>query len=343
MSVLKDSLWFTEQFQHLHKSGLGCAESLTVLAGSAPQAQFAALIYGVLASVKKGRGLSRSLGRYSHYFNEHYVAMIQIGEITGCLNEVLEALLHYQQLDLKVRESLRSAFAYPILTMSLMLIMLVFMFIFIIPQFRPIFDEAHTVLPVYTRALFALSFFMKSDGGMILLFMLIVFFLFKKMRGAVFKRLQFRFVLIRLPVLGAVYHNWLLFVFFSALALGVRSGLSMQQSFKLMFNLFHLTPFESILQSMQYDLEQGLSLEKVFDRREWFPPICRAMFMVAEAGGGLDTQLHALADYFQKNLNQKIESFRLWLEPSLLLLSGFVVGGVVLGLYQPLFQLGGAL
>ena len=338
---LKQSLWFTEQFQQLHQSGLGFSDSLLLLEKSCPEPCFTQVIHKILRSVKKGRAFSQSLKQYPDYFSETYLAMIAVGEQSGTLTQVFAELSAYLNLHLRLRQSLVQALTYPALILILMAGMMLFLLWFVIPQFEAIFAQFKAPLPWLTAGLFTFVHHLK-----IIVLSVVVsgifgsIFLRKPLiqRWKIFKK---KTHLLHCPGIGRYYQEWLLMFLFKTLGLSLKSGLSLQQAMLLLPKLFGTTPFSQLILLLQQDLQAGHPLEKIFDKKEYFPEICNAYIKIASVSGALDQQLSHLAQHFEGRIYHKINQLKILLEPLILLVTGGLVGIVVIALYQPLFSLGG--
>jgi type II secretory pathway component PulF len=338
---LKQSLWFTEQFQQLHQSGLGFAESLVLLEQSVTDSHFKVVIRRVLHSVKKGRTFSQSLRHFPGYFSPTYIAMIVVGEQSGYLGRVLEELAAYLNVHINVRQSILQALTYPALLLTIMLGLLIFLLWFVIPQFEAVFMQFKAPLPPLTAALFGLVHHFKTLG----LFAVITIggggIFLRKLITKHWQIMQKKRFLLSIPWIGSYYQDWLLMFLFKTLALSLRSGLSLQDGLKLLPKLLGHTPFGQLILLLQQGLQEGHPLEKIFDQSGYLPPICQAYIKIATLSGALDQQLYQLGLHFEARVYAKMTQFKVLLEPMILLSMGGLVGVVVIALYQPLFSLGG--
>jgi protein transport protein HofC len=338
---LKQSLWFTEQFQQLHQTGIGFIQSLALLERTCPDSDFRIVIRQVYRSVKKGRAFSHSLKQHSAYFSETYLAMIAVGERSGSLSQVLIELAAYLNLHLRLRQSVIQALTYPCLILALMFFMLLFLLYFVIPQFEAIFAQFKAPLPWLTSTLFAFVHHLKFFGcSLIVLSMLGGVFLRKSLKRH-WQHFKKKIYLLHCPGLGRYYQDWLLMFLFKTLGLSLKSGLSLQESLQLLPKLFGATPFSQLIWLLQKALQEGRPLEKIFDQPEYLPEICSAYINIASVSGALDQKFIHLAQYFESRVYHTINQFKVLLEPLILLITGGLVGLIVIALYQPLFNLGG--
>lgn len=343
MKKAKITLWFTEQFSHLYESGLGFTEALGVLLKSGGDARFVPVLEGLLRSIKKGRGFADSLRRYQEYFNDTYIAMVRVGEQTGNLGLVMGELASYQKMQIALKEDVASALTYPMITLGLLCCMLIFMYFFVIPPFQEIFAHQNTPLPFLTRCLFAGVHFMQEGGLVAMLGALALLFFIRKKLWVLWQPYQARVCIFKIPFLGRCYQEILLMFFFKNMSLALKAGLSFQQSLVLLKALFVHSPFSPLIRTMEYDLAKGKSLSQLFARPLYFPAVCGAFVAIAEASGAADQQFQKLALHFERQVNGRLSQLKIWLEPILLILTGGMVGLVVLALYLPLFSLGAVL
>ena len=222
-----------------------------------------------------------------------------------------------------------------------MLGMLVFLLWFVIPQFEAIFAQFKTPLPGLTLGLFTIVHHLKAIVFSLILGGVVGLIFLKKPLYQAWKRIQHQSMLLRCPGIGPYYHDWLLMFLFKTLSLSLRSGLSLQQAFALLPRLFAATPFAQLIRLMQQDLQEGQALEKIFYKKEYIPEIGNAYIRIASVSGALDEQLQQLALHFETRVYHKINQLKILLEPCILLVTGGLVGLIVIALYQPLFSLGG--
>ena len=241
-----------------------------------------------------------------------------------------------------MRQSLARAFTYPCLVLTVMIVLTLGLCFSIIPRFQSLFASFHAPLPFVTRVLFASVDFLQSH----FLLLLIAFGIFG-WGGIKFWRNHLRHACLRagwtfqIPIAGRFYQSVLLARFFKVLGIAIQAGLSLQESLSLLHNLFEGSPFAAALNVMKYELKQGRSLEEIFDQQFYFPEVCIGFIKVAAETGQLETQFLNLAHLFEEALATQLERYKILLEPLALLITGVIVGGMVLAIYYPIFTLGG--
>lgn len=342
MKPLETTVWFTGQFRVLYENGLGLSESLKLLEQSAADPVFQSILREIERSIQKGRALSASLQGYPRYFDTLYLAMIHVGEQSGRLSEVLQALESDLLIHQMLRSKLREALSYPCLMVGVMCGLLLFLCLFVIPQFEHVLARMNTPLPFATRLLFQSIDWMKHKGGWLVLLGLSMGVGLKRRWLKMWKEVKRQPLVLRIPYVGPLYQAILLLFFFRALMLSLASGWSMQEALRLLTPLFVETPFSKLTGCLQTALQQGRALSIVFHQAEVFPPICIAFMRVAEMTGRLDEQCQRLARHFEEQVRRQLTQLSVLLEPLILLLMGSLVGGVVLLVYQPLLSLGNA-
>lgn len=337
---IKTVLWFTEQLYTLHSSGIGFGTSLQMLQQTCSNSALRLKIKGLVHAVQQGKPLSQGLRQYPELFDPFYIEMIKTGEETGKLPEIFKELQSFWQLKEKVRDDLLQALTYPIVVMTIMILLVAGLCFSVIPQFEQIFKSFNAPLPWPTQILFAGVHFIKAH--FILLLVLSLFAI-----GLIIKTSQKSLLLIKknpfvfkLPLFGKFYHALLLLWFFKVLGITLRAGLSMQASVKMLQQIFKNTPLLMPIALIQYDLQKGEKLSDIFAKGTYFPAFCQSFILIAEETGTLDEQFLRLSTIFAKQVNTGIERFKVLLEPLMMLVMGLIVGSVVLAIYYPIFTMG---
>ncbi len=337
---MKQLIWFTHQFSILNRAGMGFSVSLKLLQRSCTDKKLQIKIGGILQEVERGQSFSNALACYPELCDAFYVEMIKVGEETGCLTEVLSELQHYWERQYHFKQESMRALLYPTLVMIMMVVLTLGLCITVIPKFQHIFASFHAPLPWITGFLFNSVDFFKHY----FLFILVAAggggWLGRQfVKPYIFLILQDPRIL-KIPVLGAFFQARLLFKFYRVLAIALKAGLSLQKSIELMRRMFKSTPLKSLIPLLEYDLKNGRRLTEVFDREIYFPPMCQGFIHIAEETGTLDQQFFNLAGIFEEQVSVALERFKTLLEPVMMLLTGVLVGGIVLAIYYPIFSLG---
>ena len=337
---LKLLLSFSSQFELLYRSGLGFKASLLHLKQVCVGTEMGKKITGMIARVEQGKSFAETLSAYPDLFEPFYIEMLKVGEKTGQLGRVLNIVNGYYQEKLLFRKNILRTLHYPCVVMIMMLVLSFGLCFSIVPRFQSVFASFNAPLPLLTQVLFSSVNFVMEHFILIFLSGAVCGYLiwraFKKYRAI---WLQDKRVL-RLPFFGRFYHRCLLLKFFYILGLSLEAGLSVEEALNLMRGLFCNTPFARVLPLLLYDLRQGRSLTVIFKRRCYFPEICLSFIAVAEVTGNLDVQLLRLSEIFKEEVNDYLERFKLNLEPAMMLMTGILVGGMVLAIYYPIFSLG---
>ena len=333
-------LKFSSQFEILYRSGLGFKASLLNLKQVCVGAEMRRKINGMIARVEQGQSFAETLSAYPDLFEPFYIEMLKVGEKTGQLGQVLKIVNEYYQEKLLFRKNILQALHYPCVIMSLMLVLSFGLCFSIVPRFQSIFASFHAPLPLLTQVLFSSVNFVTEHFILIFLSGVVCSYLiwraFKKYSTIWMQNER----MLRLPFFGRFYHRCLLLKFFYILGLALEAGLSVEEALKLMRGLFYNSPFTRVLPLLLYDLRQGRSLTVIFKRRRYFPEICTSLIAVAEVTGSLDVQFLKLSEIFKAEVADYLECFKLNLEPAMMLITGILVGGMVLAIYYPIFSLG---
>lgn len=337
---MKNLLWFTEQFYILNKAGLGFAASLKALQQSCEDKAFRQNIAGILKAIEEGKTFSQGLQKYPQFFDDFYVEMLKAAEATGSISTILLELQQFLRLKNDLWNESMRALTYPCIVMALMVILTMGLCFSVIPQFEAIFQSFHAPLPFITKILFASVNMMRAHSILIVILIALAIFGFKKLFKGKFRHFKKDLRIFKVPLVGPFYHHLLLLRFFKVLGLSLKAGLSMQESMKLLQKMFKPTPFAMAIASIQYDLQAGRRLSDLFKKEAYFPIICQSFMRIAEEVGSIDEQALRLSEIFTEQVHASLAQFKTLLEPLLMLITGVIVGGVVMAIYYPIFSMG---
>ncbi len=335
-----DLLSMTEQLTVLVQASLPLIFCLKIIAKQF-HSSIANIFYQVIILIEQGKSLSAALLLYPHIFPQFFVRLIQVGEESGQLAEVLLQLRIYQEKMLFRTKALKQALLYPVFVCVVSIVITTALLLFIVPQFQALFADVTTTLPMMTRFVFALS----EQLQQIHLIHILVFFLVCIGWGYVLKNnpktlyWQQEF-LHRIPFTGKIIHDNIQIRYLRTLGLALQAGLPLIFSLQLASQVIHSTRLARKISNITQVIQSGLSLHQAFERTAQFNEIVVQLIAIGEQTSQLSTLLQQSAHVLEQNTDKRMQHFLSLLQPSLVVCLGIILGGLIIALYLPVFKLG---
>ena len=336
---LKDIAVFSRQFAVMINSGLSLLRALNILEQQTENKALAVTLSTIRQDVEKGASLSQAIGRHPKEFNRLYVSMVRAGEIGGVLDSVLIELADTIEKQVELKGKIKSAMTYPIAVFFLVILIVTAMLIFVVPTFATLYDGLGGQLPLPTRILLAVS------SGFVKYFPFIILF----MGGTVYGLRRFikttrgraiaDQVILKIPIFGALMHKTALTRFSRTLSVLQRSGVPILESLEITADTVNNTVMAKAINDIQDGVKQGESMAKPMATNAIFPPMVTQMLAVGEETGALDEMLSKIADFYEREVEATVDALTSLLEPLMIVVMGGAVGGMVVALYMPMFNI----
>ncbi len=337
-----DLMLFSRQMYTLLKAGVPIMRALAGLQESAQNPTFSLLLQDLRESLDSGRELSTALRRHPKVFSAFYVSMVQVGEMTGMLDETFIRLFDYLEFERDMRERIKTAMRYPSFVVIAMAIALVVINLFVIPAFAKVYAGFHAELPVITRMLIGFSGFM-VDYWLLMLAVLVaavlgVRFYINTPDGR-YKWDKYKF---RLPVVGEIILKATLSRFARGMALSFRSGMPILQGMNVVSLVVDNEFMRSRIEQMRDGVERGESILRTAVAAQVFSPVVLQMIAVGEESGDMDGMMFEVAGMYEREVKYDVSTLSAKIEPILVVALGIMVLILALGVFLPMWDLGKA-
>lgn len=336
---LKDLAVFNRQFATMINSGLSLLRSLNILAEQTESKALAAVINEVRQDVEKGASLSQAMARHPKVFNRLYIAMVRAGETGGVLDQTLLQLADTLEKQVELKHKVKSAMTYPVAVLALVLMIVAGMLLFIVPMFKDLYAELGGTLPFPTRMLLLVSSVMVTGMPFVIITMGIAVFGFKKWIETEKGRAGFDAFKLKVPVFGKLVHKTALTRFSRTLASLLRSGVPILESLEITSDTVGNTVASRAVKDVQEGVKQGEPIAKRMGEHAIFPPMVTQMLAVGEETGAVDTMLDKIGEFYEQEVEATVAALTSLLEPALIVVLGGAVGGMVVSLYMPMFNI----
>lgn len=339
---LREFLIFNQEFLALVKAGLPMLRCFDLLAERSSHASFHLALQGVRESIRGGAAISEAMAHYTHFFPELYQASIRSGEQAGNLPEVLSRYIAYLKLLIGVREKVLRALAYPAFLVVFGFGVVGFLLAYVLPSFSDVYSESKVELPWATQMLLDFIGSAATWLPIFLVGLIVAIGTFLWWRTTPSGRWQLDQLMLKLPLLGDIILKnqaiRLTRTLSTILAGGIPLLSALQITGKAMTNMV----LAHGIQSAIVQVREGNSLSSALKRGGFLPRMTVEMIEVGETTGSLETMLLEVAEFHEGELDLQLSRLTTWIEPLLLVLMGILVGGIVIIMYLPIFQLAGA-
>ncbi len=336
---LKDVAVFSRQFATMINSGLTLLRALAILAEQSESRALADVASQVRTDVERGASLSAALARHPKVFNRLYVSMVKAGEIGGVLDSVLLRLADTIEKQVELRRKIKSAMTYPAVVGALVLLIVTAMLLFIIPMFQNLYTELGGTLPAPTRILLAISSVFRKLWYVVLAVEIGGAFGFRRWISTDSGRMTWDAMKLKAPVFGGLVRKAALARFSRTLSALVRSGVPILEALDIVADTAGNHVVAVAVRDTQEGVKQGEPIAGRLENHEVFPAMVVQMMAVGEETGALDEMLDRIADFYDQEVEATVNALTSLIEPLLIVVMGAAVGGMVIALYLPMFNI----
>ncbi|HUF99425.1 MAG TPA: type II secretion system F family protein [Ilumatobacter sp.] len=333
----KNLMNFTRQLAVFVKAGIPITDALTTIADESTDVALTRAITEMVDDLRNGGLFSASAAQHPQVFPNYYVGILQAAELTGRLDDSLDSLATYIAREMETRSKVVGALAYPMVVMVMSLFTVMILAGYVLPQFKPLFEELNADLPLPTRMmLFIARFF--GDLWYVtvigfLLFIATVVFLTTHPTG---KELWQR-VSLKIPIMGGIIEYAILERFCSVLHTMLQAGVAVPEAMETTTQAVSNIVYKEQLDIARQQMLEGSGFTQPLIETELFPGAARQMFKVGEETGTLDAQLEVAGEYFNRELEYRIKAFTTLFEPIMIVFVGVIVGFVAVALVSAMY------
>ena len=337
--ALADLVIFTRQLATMIDAGIAIVQSLQALADQTPNKVMRDTIRDVCTRVEGGESFSEALTRHPKAFNRLYVAMVGAGEKGGLLSEILARLATYQENTERLRKKVKTALMYPTVVSVVAIVITVFLLVLVIPTFKEVYSGFCAKLPGPTEVFITISEIVQHY----LIYLIILaggavcgwLYFIKTKPGREFWDTQ----RIKLPIFGAIAHKICLARFTRTLSSLVRSGVPILEVLQIVSQTVGNVVMEKAIKAAALDIERGEGISAALAKYPVFPSMVVRMLSAGEQTGNIDTMLERVADFLDEEIDTTLSGLMSLIEPLLIVFLGVVIGGMVICMFLPIFNL----
>lgn len=332
---------FLRQFATLITAGIPITQCCEILEKSQEKTTLRLLIYSIKREILAGKSLFYSMQCHPIFFDDFTCQLIRIGEETGKLDSTLLHIAKHQEKNLELRKQIKQALFYPC-TITMTSILITFgMFLFVIPRFNELFQDMHSKLPQLTIWIFYLSSQLKQYCTIVLIVICLLISVSFYHKDKRYGRYFYHFAL-KIPFLKNCLRKIILANFARNLALTFAAGMPITEALKLAGSASDHIEFANIVAKLHGKISAGLQLHHGMAAFPYFPALMVQMIKIGEESGMLEHMLTKIADFLESDIDNLINHFSKLLEPLIMVVLGVLIGGLIIGMYLPIFKLGSA-
>jgi type IV pilus assembly protein PilC len=330
---------FTRQFSVMIDAGLPLVQCLDILGGQEEDANFAAVIMQTRSDVEAGASLADGMRKHPKTFDPLFTNMIAAGEAGGILDTILKRLATYIEKDVKLRGQVKSAMIYPVAVIIIAALVVGVILWKVIPTFAALFSGLGAELPLPTRIVIALSNNLVRFFPIFIVGIGVAGYLFNRYYATPNGRRVVDATMLKAPVLGLILRKIAVARFCRTLSTLISSGVPILDGLEITAKTSGNSIVEDAVMVTRKSIERGETISVPLKETGVFPPMVTQMIGVGEATGALDTMLAKIADFYEEEVDVAVAGLLTLLEPIMIAILGVVVGGIVIAMYMPIFDL----
>ena len=336
---VKDLTIFARQFSTMIDAGLSLTKCLSILSSQTESDVLREVIVQVGHDVESGQSLSDSMAKHPKTFPPIFINMVRAGETGGVLDDVLRRVADFFETDAALKAKIKSAMTYPIAMGSLVLAVLVAMMVFVVPVFQKMFSDMGGTLPAPTQVLVAISEGSRGLPGLIFLIAAISgTVLFRWWKGTPAGLLMWDGIKLNMPIFGQLVRKMALARFTRTFGTLVSAGVPILSALDIVANTAGNEVVANAVKKMRSAIKEGETIAKPLSESPVFPSMLVQMVSVGEETGALDAMLNKIADFYDEEVSTAVDGLTSLIEPLMMATLGLIVGGIVIALYMPMFN-----
>ncbi|HET7187520.1 MAG TPA: type II secretion system F family protein [Gemmatimonadaceae bacterium] len=336
---MRDIVIFTRQFSTMINAGLPLVQALDILAKQSENKALKDVTLAVVFDVESGHTVADALRKHPKAFSDLYVNMVAAGEAGGILDTILMRLATFMEKNDALVRKVKGAMIYPGVIMSVAAIAIVVLLIFVIPTFEKMFASVGLALPLPTRVVIGMSKFLQGYWYVCIAAVYGAFFAFKKYYATNDGKLVIDRLMLKAPVLGDVLRKSSVSRFTRTLGTLIGSGVSILEGLEITAKTAGNRVISDAIMESRASIAGGETIAAPLQKSAVFPPMVISMIAVGEQTGGLDEMLSKIADFYDEEVDAAVSGLLSMMEPLMIVFLGVVVGGMVVAMYLPIFDM----
>ena len=336
----RDIAVFSRQLAVMMAAGVPMVQSFDIVAGGQNNVRMKNMITDIKTNIEGGSTLAESLAKYPVQFDELFCNLVKAGESAGVLDTVLDTVATYKENIETIKGKIKKAMFYPTAVLAVAFLVSTILLIFVVPQFESVFKNFGSELPAFTQMIVNMSRFLTAHWFIMLLWVAgtIAALIFTYKRSPWFAHFCARAVL-KLPVVGQILHHSAIARFSRTLGVTFAAGVPLVEALDSVSGATGSPVYNDAVKRIREDVSVGHQLQLAMRQVNLFPNMVVQMVAIGEEAGALDKMLFKIAEFYEQEVNNAVDALSSLLEPFIMVIIGVIVGGLVIGMYLPIFKL----
>ena len=337
----EDIAIFARQLATMMSAGIPMVQAFEIIGNGHEKPAMQKLVLEIKANIEGGSTLAESLGKFPLFFDNLFVNLVEAGEQAGALESLLDKIATYKEKTESLKKKIKKALFYPAAVLVVAVVVSLILLIFVIPQFEDLFKGFGADLPAFTQMVVNLSRFVQSQGWWMALLIgggfYTFFHFYKRSRNM---QLAADRILIKFPIIGPILVKAAIARFARTLATMFAAGVPLVEAMQSVAGATGNIVYEEAVLRMKDEVATGQRLQRAMENTGLFPNMVVQMIAVGEESGSLDTMSGKVAEFYEAEVDNAVDSMSSLLEPLIMAILGVLVGGMVIAMYLPIFKLG---
>jgi len=339
----EDVIIFCRQFSTMIDAGLPIIQCLDILYAQQENPTFKKEIKTLKESVEGGQTMAEALKQFPKEFDALFVNMVAAGEAGGILDVILRRLSAYMEKAAKLKSQIKSAMMYPLITLAIAIIVVIVILVFVIPVFQEMFADFGKELPLPTQIVVATSEIVKSKIIYIIAAFILFVVAYKKFYATPRGRELMDDLFLKLPIVGILIRKVAVSKFTRTMGTMMSSGVAILDALDIVAKTAGNKTIEKAIYNVRSGISEGRTMADPLSESGVFPSMVCSMIAVGESTGALDAMLEKIADFYEGEVDTAVENLTSAIEPLMMVFMGVLIGGLVVSMYLPVFQMAGAI
>lgn len=336
-----DIAHFARQLTTMMRSGVPMVQSLDMIGTSGDNVAMRELVKKLTTDIEGGASLSQALAKHPKYFDKLFVSLVQAGEQAGTLETMLDKIATYKEKSESLKAKIKKALMYPIIVIVAAVVVSAILLIWVIPQFKDVFSSFGADLPAFTLFVIELSDWLTANWWIPLLAIIGIGYSFGQAKRHSKKFDEFvDKTSLKMPIIGNILNLSAIARFARTLSTMFSAGVPLVEAMDSVAGATGNALYEKASRQMQQDTARGVQLNAAMQTTQIFPNFVIQMTRIGEESGRVDEMLGKVADYYEEQVDNLVDTLSKQIEPLIMAVLGVIVGGLVIAMYLPIFKLG---
>ena len=332
---------FSRQLATMMTAGIPLVQAFDIVGAGHENPAMQKLLLAIKTDVEGGTALAPALGKHPLHFDDLFVNLVAAGEQAGALETLLDKIATYKEKTEAIKKKVKKALFYPAAVVVVAFIVTAILLIFVIPEFEALFQGFGADLPAFTRFVIDISNFVQARGWLIVIgaVAFVVGFLNLKKRSRAMRHFLDR-VALKVPIIGPILNKSAIARYARTLATTFAAGVPLVEALDSVAGATGNVVYETAVLKMRDEVATGQRLQRAMENTDLFPNMVNQMVAVGEESGSLDDMSSKVADFYEEEVDNAVDSMSSLLEPMIMAILGVLVGGLVIAMYLPIFKMG---